>query len=149
MNAENASPTLSTSSRHRFARLRGWWRQLLEASDTTILGLHAEAHALAFLKQNLSPVQRRQFEMHSYFDVTGGHTGTTYRVHYSRQMNIQQLDQGGACVRSLCFMPKGGVPIADLMLAQKLALELFERDALAIANKINSDPFGRSVRRSP
>jgi hypothetical protein len=34
----------------------------------------------------------------------------------------------------LCFAPKGYLPIGDIMLAQKIALELFEADAIKVAN---------------
>jgi hypothetical protein len=33
----------------------------------------------------------------------------------------------------LCFMPRGGLPVGDIMLAQKTALELFESDAVRVA----------------
>jgi hypothetical protein len=50
-------------------------------------------------------------------------------------MNVEELDVDGRRVRLWCFMPEGGVPVEDIMLAQKIALELFESDALKIANK--------------
>jgi len=40
----------------------------------------------------------------------------------------------------LCFTPQGHLPICDVMLAQKIALECFELDALAVANTILSEP---------
>ena len=44
-------------------------------------------------------------------------------------------------MRLLCFMPEGGLVVGDMMLAQKLALELFESDALEVANKFSPDYF--------
>ena len=41
----------------------------------------------------------------------------------------------GRRVRVLCFMPEGRVPLGDVLLAQKVALELFEADALRVANR--------------
>jgi hypothetical protein len=38
-------------------------------------------------------------------------------------------------VRLLCFEPQGALPVGDVMLAQKVALELFEWETLAVANK--------------
>ena len=35
-----------------------------------------------------------------------------------------------------CFFPEGNLVTGDVMLAQKVALELFETDALKIANKM-------------
>jgi hypothetical protein len=32
-------------------------------------------------------------------------------------------------VRLLCFMPRGELPVGDIMLAQKMAPELFESEA--------------------
>jgi len=31
-------------------------------------------------------------------------------------------------------MPRGGLPVGDIMLAQKIALELFESDTISVAN---------------
>jgi len=45
----------------------------------------------------------------------------------------RSLTKRGHRVRSLCFMPEGRLPLGDLLLAQKMALELFEVDALRVA----------------
>ena len=37
------------------------------------------------------------------------------------------------CGPYLCFVPKGGVPMGDILLAQKLALELMEEETLRVA----------------
>jgi hypothetical protein len=95
----------------------------------------AEARAIRFLISNLSPAQREQFETLRYFDVTGGTTGSHYRIWYGPQMNVEQLDHNGRQRHSLCFVPQGGLPVGDIMLAQKIALELFEEQALSIANR--------------
>jgi hypothetical protein len=50
-------------------------------------------------------------------------------------MNVEELDQRGRCTRRLCFVPEGKLVDGDVMLAQKVALEAFEAEALAIANK--------------
>jgi len=96
---------------------------------------HREAHerGIQFLTQNLSPTQREQYERHGYFDVIGGETTKRYRIHHGNQMNVEQLDQNGRRTRLLCFMPRGGLPVGDIMLAQKTALELFESDAVRVA----------------
>ena len=49
-------------------------------------------------------------------------------------MNVEQLDRTGKRIRVLCFLPEGGLALGDVMLAQKVALELFETEALQIAN---------------
>jgi hypothetical protein len=40
----------------------------------------------------------------------------------------------GVRVRIWCFVPVGGSPAGDAMLAQKIALETMERRALAVTN---------------
>jgi hypothetical protein len=95
----------------------------------------AEAHlrGLELLKDNLSPVQRHQLEALNYFEVIGGDTGARYRINFGRAMNVLVSDDCGNCMH-LCFAPRGQIPTGDTMLAQKIALELFETDALQIAN---------------
>ena len=56
-------------------------------------------------------------------------------------MNVEQLDRTGKRIGVLCFMPEGGLAVGDVMLAQKIALELFETEALQIANKTPSLEF--------
>lgn len=90
---------------------------------------------LQLLEENLSPEQRRQYEASGYFDVTGGTSGKRYRIRQGSSMNVEQLDKKGRRVCTLCFMPAGRLVTGDVMLAQKVALEVFERDALKVANK--------------
>ena len=54
-------------------------------------------------------------------------------------MNIAQLNSRGKRVRLLCFEPKGHLPIGDVLLAQKMALELFESETMRIANHSSPD----------
>ena len=56
-------------------------------------------------------------------------------------MNVEQLDKNGKRVCLLCFVPEGPLVLGDVMLAQKLALELFEPQALAVANIIPTKYF--------
>jgi hypothetical protein len=37
-------------------------------------------------------------------------------------------------VSSLCFAPRGRLPVGDVMLAQAIALQRFEYEALNVAN---------------
>ena len=57
-------------------------------------------------------------------------------------MNVQQLDVQCRRVCAWCFYPAGGLVTGDVMLAQKLALELFETEALACANKMSNTQIG-------
>lgn len=113
----------------RFARLAP--RSFLDEA-------RSEAHerGIHLLKENLSPEQRQQYDKYGYFEVIGGRTGKRYRIRHGRSMNIDQLDKNGRRLCGWCFFPEGNLVTGDVMLAQKLALELFEVEALKIANKM-------------
>jgi hypothetical protein len=98
----------------------------------------SEAHerGMRLLTENLTPVQRQQLSRYGYFEVIGGRTGKRYRIRQGRSMNIDQLDKNGRRICGWCFFPDGNLVVGDVMLAQKLALELFEVEALKIANKM-------------
>jgi hypothetical protein len=127
-------------SPERLALVRRWWNGLLNAGSLFALDGPVEQRALDLLKQNLSSSQREQYDGHRFFDVIGGSTGKRYRIHQAYQMNVEELSPAGKRARLLCFTPQGHLPICDVMLAQKIALESFERDALAVANAILSEP---------
>jgi hypothetical protein len=100
-----------------------------------------QSKAIQLLKQHLTPEQAEQYEKRGYFYVSGGSSGRLYRIRHGVQMNVEQLDQGGKRVRMLCFMPEGGLAVGDVMLAQKIALELFETEALKIAHTVPALEF--------
>ena len=87
-----------------------------------------------FSRTTSQPEQRSQYERHGYFDVIGGATRRRYRIRHGTQMNVQLLDSSGRWVSSLCFAPRGRLPVGDVMLAQAIALQLFEYEALNVAN---------------
>ena len=99
----------------------------------------AQARGVQLLKENLSPAQRDQYEEGGYIEVVGGQTGKRYRIHLGSLMNVELLDSKGKPVATLCFTPRGRLADGDIMLAQKLALELFEADTLKVANKIPTE----------
>jgi len=117
------------------------------ANQETLLGFlgfgaaspEDEARGLRLLQENLSPAQREQHGRFGYFDVVGGNTGKRYRIKYGFQLNVALLDDRGRTKAVLCFAPEGNLPAGDVMLAQKLALELSETDTLKIANKFSYD----------
>jgi len=114
------------------ACLQAWWsRQWAQPIES-----RAHLRGVDLLTRNLSPDQRRQYANHGYFDVVGGNTGNRYRIRSGYQMNVEELDGTGGHIRLLCFMPRGRLVTGDVMLAQKLALELFEGDVLHIANAV-------------
>jgi hypothetical protein len=91
---------------------------------------------MRLLRENLTPAQRQQYDRYGYFEVVGSKTGKRYRIRHGRSMNIDQLDRNGRRVCGWCFFPEGNLVTGDVMLAQKTALELFEVEALKIANKM-------------
>ena len=94
----------------------------------------AEQKARKLLTQWLSPVQLVQYARKGHFEVTGCHSGKRYRIRSERQMNIDELDDRNRTVAVWCFGPVGMLPIGDIMLAQKIALETDESASLTIAN---------------
>jgi hypothetical protein len=68
--------------------------------------------------------------------VRGCHTGKRYRIRRARNMNIEELGKSGTQVAVWCFGPAGHLPLGDVMLTQKLALETNEQAALRVANRL-------------
>jgi hypothetical protein len=93
----------------------------------------AEQRASTLLKEWLTPEQCSKYERRGYFEVRGSHSGKRYRIRSGRQMNVDQLDEGGHLVATLCFLPEKYVPVSDVMLAQKIALENDEPATLSVA----------------
>ena len=94
-----------------------------------------EERGLRLLRSWLSPKQAQQWDARSEFEVVGSHTETRYRIRRGKVMNVHELDQTGNIVAHWCFAPKGDLPMGDILLAQKIALETMERDALRIARR--------------
>jgi hypothetical protein len=125
---------------HVSRRLREWWNGLYSARDEWLcvtVRRDAQERGIELLTKNLSPTQRAQYDSYGYFEVMGGDTGKRYRITEAYQMNVLEIGQNGKRTRSLCFVPRGGLVLGDVMLAQKLALELFESQALEVANTSN------------
>jgi hypothetical protein len=93
----------------------------------------AERRASDLLKEWLSPTQRAQYERTRNFEVRGSHSGKRYRIRSARQMNVDELDDRGRRIAVWCFLPAKYVPVGDVMLAQKIALENDEPAVLRIA----------------
>jgi hypothetical protein len=94
----------------------------------------AEERAEELLRSWLSPVQRGQYDARACFEVVGSDTGKRYRICKGRVYNIQELDAYGLQVRAWCFIADG-IATGDVNLAQKIALEAFEAEILAVANR--------------
>jgi hypothetical protein len=95
----------------------------------------AERRALRLLRDWLSPSQRAQYDREGHFDVAGSDSRKRYRIRPERQLNVDEFDERGMRVAVWCFGPERTLPIGDVMLAQKIALENDEPAALAVANR--------------
>ena len=93
---------------------------------------------MRLLRQWLSPAQRAQFAEKGYFEVVGGDTGKRYRIYAGAATNVCEVDENGRPTLGLCFLPMGDLPIGDVMLSQKIALESSESRALGVARRIRS-----------
>jgi hypothetical protein len=94
----------------------------------------AEKRAVSLLLSWLTPEQERQWQARGAFEVIGGDTGTRYRITYRAVMNVHELGPDGRPVKQWCFAPEGRLAAGDMLLAQKIALETMEREALLVAN---------------
>ena len=100
-----------------------------------------EGRSLQLLRRWLSPAQRTQYGQRGYFEVLGGETGSRYRIYTGTSTNVCEIDENGRPKVGLCFLPRGDLPIGDVMLAQKIALESCETSALAVARKFTPNGF--------
>jgi hypothetical protein len=91
------------------------------------------------MRKWLSPGQREQFDKSGYFDVVGGKSGRHYRIYHIQQPNVYEIDVDGRLKLVLCFAPLGNLVKGDVMLAQKIALEVDEQRALEAAHWIQMD----------
>ena len=104
-------------------------------TDTRPPSRQAQEKSLALLRRWLSPEQAAQYNSKEHFDVIGSDTGTRCRIRHGCMVNIDQLDSASKKVCMWCVVPEGNLAASDCMLAQKIALETFETEALAIANQ--------------
>ena len=97
-----------------------------------------EARGRRLLRDWLSPHQRAQFDDKDYFEVVGCDSQKRYRIHnrmtYGETPNVYEIDDSGQSKVAWCFLPAGRLVAGDIMLAQKIALETDEHNALAVAN---------------
>jgi len=96
----------------------------------------AEKCAEILLLKCLTQDQQTQYWQDRSFIVFGGDTGTQYRIRRGSAFNIKAF-RNEIHIFSLCGRPKITLPVADIMLAQKFALELEEKQFLRLANRHN------------
>ncbi|WP_439924472.1 hypothetical protein [Nitrobacter sp. JJSN] len=100
-----------------------------------------EGRSLRLLREWLSPLQRTQFAKKGYFEVVGSDTGKQYRIYPGTMLNVCEIDEKGRPRLGLCFRTMGELPIGDVMLAQKIALENCESSVLEVAKSSVPDVF--------
>ena len=100
-----------------------------------------EGRSLRLLREWLSPLQRTQFANKGYFEVIGGDTAKQYRIYPGAMANVCEIDEKGRPRLGLCFRTMGELPIGDVMLAQKIALESCESSVLALARRFAPNLF--------
>ncbi|WGS23970.1 MULTISPECIES: hypothetical protein [unclassified Bradyrhizobium] len=100
-----------------------------------------EGRSLRLLREWLSPAQQEQFARRGYFDVVGSDSGRRYTIHAGTSVNVCEIDESGRRQEGLCFLPIGALPIGDVMLAQKIALETCEAHVRAVAQKFTPNGF--------
>ncbi len=96
----------------------------------------ASERARGLLLEHLTEEQRDTFEKNKWFVVEGGKTGTKYRIKDigHTTANIDVLDNKGEYKHRLCCHIRTHVPLADNLLAQKIALQCDEERFVALAN---------------
>jgi hypothetical protein len=65
-------------------------------------------------------------------------SGKRYRIYTGASVNVCEINERGRVQEGLCFMPIGGLPIGDVMLAQKIALETYKSEVRALAQEVHS-----------
>lgn len=131
-----------------------WWTLLLRAAGVGAGGGHpepgggpmlarmrtgwfrtaADLRAYDLLKEHLTPQQQKHFDAYGCFDVVGSRSHKRYRIRIGTVFNVDEYAADGQYSRSWCFGPVGNLPIGDVLLAQKLALESSEEETLSVAN---------------
>jgi hypothetical protein len=115
--------------------LTEWVRCARALSDWFWSGNDPEERSLKLSREWLSLDQLAQFEAGRYFDVAGCDSGKRYRIHHGTSMNIFEIDDTGCPRIGWCFAPAAYLPVGDVVLAQKIALETDERGALTVAKQ--------------
>ncbi len=99
------------------------------SAQSIVIDVTPEERAELLLRRHLTPEQKASWTAHGYFD-TIGKSGARYRILHrgARQYNVVRL-RGGQCDYGYCAYPRlsSYLPMADVILAQKLAIETHDR----------------------
>ncbi len=111
------------------------YRYDIETANAIKQRKEANARGERLLTEHLTVEQLNQYRKNQSFIVTGNKTGNKYKIVYGRQMNVYLLNDKEEAVLGYCFVPTGNLCPGDVMLSQKISLELDEENALRVANK--------------
>jgi hypothetical protein len=111
--------------------VRDLFRAFLASFEDRVI---VEERGMRLLREHLDPEQRAQFNAFDHFEVIGSDSGRRYQIKNLSSINIEQLGNDGRCLQKWCFGPAGGLARGDILLTQKVALESFETEALAVAH---------------
>lgn len=92
----------------------------------------AEVKARALLVEHLSEEQREELDRHKWFHVMGK-DGFQYRIVFKAMHNVFRVEDGRRTVE-YCLVSRDPIPTYDLMLMQKLMLEVMPDEFHRIAN---------------
>ena len=99
----------------------------------------ARIRAEELLWRFLSPAQRERYMAEEPFEVIGS-AGTRFLITRRAIANITVVSPDGNPVADLCVHPSGDLPVHDIWLAQKLALETDEESFVGLANVHRGPP---------
>jgi hypothetical protein len=105
----------------------GNWTRMFRAD----ISEEAQKKARRILLEHLSPEQLEEYTKDNLFHVTA-QNGRRFRI---KEKGVTELNEAGEEAFFICSHPKGKLPSADVMLAQKLALEINSEVMLSIANR--------------
>ena len=91
----------------------------------------ATKRAESLLRRYLSAEQQQDLEKKGYFQVTVGKR--RFRIRRGTSHNVIEVNKQGRKIRTFCAHPDN-VPVPDVMLAQKLALEIQPSVFFSVAN---------------
>ena len=123
-------PQISEEERQRREHERIRMEELAREREKKARG--AEEKALQLLLENLTENQAKVYKLTEAIPVEC-QSGRKYHIRKGISSNVHELDEKGGTKSRLCFHPTN-CPVYDVMLAQKLMLEVCEEDARKVAN---------------
>jgi hypothetical protein len=108
-------------------------RALADQREAERRRAEAQAKAQTLLQSLLSDDQLAHWQQQGYFEVVARGSRRRYRIFRGSHGNVYALNPRGEFVVKYCGQPSG-VPIEDMLIAQKLQIEYDEDEFLKRAN---------------